>query len=235
MSPIDVYKLSFSLQLAIASGYLAYVISYAGIRQHHTTADTVLKSAAFGLPAMAIMSRGYQHPFWTPAVSVAVALAIGVAWRLYGATAWQSVVRRSGVSWADDIPTAWLGITATKTTSMLSQISVELTDGRVLLCEDTAKYIDAHEGPCLLGLNGDVGLYVDAEMRPDGTWKEKNDTRHATFGDLMTYVPVAEIKRVEMRYITAKAEKAALKAAAKAKAAGGEPSPEGTPASAPSD
>lgn len=210
--PTELIKLSFAVQLAIGGGYLAYLIAYAGIRQHHTAADAVLKSFAFGVPASAIMTYGYQSTVLTPLVAFAVTIVAGICWRGFGMRGWGALMRKARISWADDIPTAWLSVTATRTDFSPSQIAVEMTDGRLLLCEDTRLFGDAHEGPVTFGLVGDIALYVTAEQRPDGTWDEKTDVRHAD-GDLMTYIPASQIKRVEMRYFSEKAARAAEKVA----------------------
>ncbi len=208
----DLLTLSLAVQIAIAGGYIAYLIAYAGIRQHHTASDTVLKSFAFGCVASFIMTRGYQHAILTPIVAFASAIAAGLLWKLFGMSAWQKMLRASKVSWADDIPSAWLSVTATRTDCSPSQVCVELNDGRLLFCENTRLFGDAHEGPVTLGLLGDIAFYVTAERRADGTWDEKTDVRHAE-GDLMTYVPASNIRRVELRYLSEKAAKAAAKAA----------------------
>lgn len=210
--PTDLFKLSFAVQLAVASGYLAYLISYAGIRQHHTAADAILKSFAFGIIASAMMSYGYQSII-TPFIAFALTIAIGILWRWKGMSAWSDLARKAGISWSDDIPTAWLSITATRTDSSPSQVAVEMNDGRILFCDDTRLFGDCHQGPVTFGLSGDVAMYVTDECRPDGEWVAKDDPRHPDQGDLITYVPVSQIKRVELRYFSAKASKAAAQKA----------------------
>lgn len=212
---IDLFKLSFTVQLAVASGYLAYLIAYAGIRQHHTTADAVLKSFAFGILASALMTHGYQS-WLTPVIAFALSIVSGVLWRWVGMNAWAWITRKAGISWSDDIPTAWISVTATRTDASPSQVAVELTDGRILLCEDTRLYGDCHQGPVTFGLSGDVAMYVTDECRPNGEWIEKDDPRHADEGDLITYLPASQIKRVEVRYLSAKASKAAEQRASQA-------------------
>lgn len=210
----DLFKLSFTVQLAIGSGYLAYLIAYAGIRQHHTAADAILKSFVFGVITSATMLYGYQSKIWTPVVAFSLTIVAGILWRWRLMSWWRNLMRQSGVSWADDIPTAWLSVTATNTAYSPSQVAVETVDGRLLFCEDTRVYGDAHEGPVVFGLNGDVALYVTAERRPDGDWIEKDEIRHSSDGDLITYVPASQIKRVQLRYLSEKAAKEAAKAGA---------------------
>ena len=199
--PTALFNLSVAVQVSIVSGYLAYLIAYSGIRQHHTAADTVLKSFAFGLFATAIMKWGYQHPVFTPLVALSLSLVAGICWRLFGMAAWQSVMRNSRVSWSDDIPTAWLSITATDTRYRPSQIVIDVEGGRTLMCDDTRPYADAPHGPCIFGADGGVALYVTSEYR-DGEWIDQKDVRHPTQGDKITYIPASAVKRVEIRYWT---------------------------------
>lgn len=199
--PIALINLSVAVQVSIVSGYLAYLIAYTGIRQHHTAADTVLKSFAFGLFATAIMKWGYQQPIFTPIVGLALSLVAGICWRWFGMKAWQSIVRNSGVSWSDDIPSAWLSITATDTKYRPSQVVVDIEGGRILMCDDTRPYANAPHGPCVFGADGGVALYVTSEYR-DGEWITQDDVSHATQGDKITYIPASAVKRVEIRYWT---------------------------------
>jgi hypothetical protein len=219
-STSSLFQLSLTLQVAIGSGYLAYLISYAGLRQHHTAADAILRSFAFGVVANVAMQ---YLPLVKPvAVAVAFLMTIfcGVIWRWLLMHRWRNLMRILGVSWSDDIPTAWLSLTATSTGWAPSQVLVETLDGRMLFCDDTRLFKDAHEGPVVFGLQGDIALYVTAERRSDGEWFDKNDVRHTSEGDLITYVPASQIKRVEVRYLSATASKempaAAMVAEAKA-------------------
>ena len=54
MNP-DLLKVPIAIQIALAGGYLAYLVAYAGIRQHHTTADATFRSIVFGLAASAVL------------------------------------------------------------------------------------------------------------------------------------------------------------------------------------
>lgn len=209
----DLFNLSLALQISIAGGYLAYLIAYSGIRQHHSASDIIFRSFGFGIIASSIMTYGYNSTFLTPLVAFFSTIAAGVLWRMLLMHWWQNIARWAKISWSNDIPTAWLSITATRTDFSPSQISVELMDGRILFCEDTRLFGDAHEGPVTFGLNGDVALYVTAECRADGSWIEKEDVRHLYEGDLITYIPSAQIKRVEVRYLSEKAAKEAVRRA----------------------
>ena len=198
----ELIDLSWQLQLALGSGYLAYLISYAGVRDHHTAADAVFRAIAFGLIANILLA---WDPFSQPgniACAFLATIFAGALWRWRIGRWARYVLRWSNISWADDIPTAWLSITALSTDARPTQIAVELLDGRILLCEDTRPFADAPHGPYTLGLDGSAAIYVTAEMRPNGEWIEKQDARHETEGDLITYIPAPQIKRVDFRLWT---------------------------------
>jgi hypothetical protein len=200
-------NLPFYIQVALGSGYLAYLVAYAGIRQHHTPSEVIFRSIAFGLAATAIMLwapagpdafSSWRHPVWRPSTAVIVTVAIGAFWRWRGMRWSRAFLRKLSVSWTDDIPTAWLSVTATETNISPTQIIVDLESGRTLMCEDTRPFTDAPFAPCVYGLDGSIAFYVTAERPKDGEWVEREDVRH-TEGDLLTYVPAAAIKRVQLR------------------------------------
>lgn len=204
-------NLPLHLQISLGSGYLAYLVAYAGIRQHHTTSEVFFRSIAFGMAATAIMLWAppspsmlaeWRNPFWRPATAVLVTIAVGAFWRWRGMRWSRWTLRKLNVSWTDDIPTAWLSVTATETDARPTQIVVDLENGRTLLCEDTRAFIGAPFAPCVYGLDGSVAMYVTAERTPEGTWIERQDVRHPMDGDLLTYVPASTIKRVELRLWT---------------------------------
>ena len=118
----------------------------------------------------------------------------------------------ANISWTDDIPTAWLSITALRTDVRPSQLAIDLDCGRTLVCDDTRRFKDAPYGPCVFGLDGSVALYVTAEMRPDGTWIEKDDVEDQYDGPRLTYVPASSVKRVELRLWSRPTAKAAKEA-----------------------
>jgi hypothetical protein len=220
----ELFNLSFAVQVAIVSGYLAYLVAYSGVRQHHTAADTVLKSFAFGLVAAAIMKFGYKHPIGTPLAAFIVTLLVGMLWRGVGLDLWQKALRRTGVTWSDDIPTAWLTITAVGTKARPSQIVVDIEGGRSLMCDDTSKFAEAPFGPCVFGLDGGVALYVTSEFR-NGEWINHPDTSHRIRGDKITYIPAAAVKRVEIRHWTEEANGMASQEAAQCSVEGSEAEP----------
>lgn len=210
-------NLPLHIQLALGSGYLAYLVAYAGIRQHHTPSEVVFRSIAFGMAATAIMLwapeapatlNAWKHPFWRPATALAVTVAIGALWRWRGMRWSRTALRKLNVSWTDDIPTAWLSVTATETDISPTQIVVDLDNGRTLMCDDTRQFSGAPFAPCVYGLDGSIAFYVTAERPADGDWVERTEIRHDIEGDMLTYVPASAIKRVQLRLIPSSARRA---------------------------
>lgn len=194
----ELLKVPLAIQIALAGGYLAYLVAYAGIRQHHTAADATFRSIVFGLAASAVLLWKPFIPYVNEVAAVLAALVCGIIWRAIGMKSAQGALRWTGVSWADDVPTAWLTVTAIRTDVRPSQIAVDIDGGRTLFCEDTRPFADAPYGPCVYGLDGGIAFYVTSELRADGKWIEHTDVRNAD-GCRLTYVPASAIKRVEIR------------------------------------
>lgn len=201
-------SLPFYIQLALGSGYLAYLVAYAGIRQHHTPSEVAFRSIAFGMAATAVMLwapeapstfNSLKHSLWRPTTALIVTVAVGALWRWRGMRWSSAALRELNVSWTDDIPTAWLSITATETDVSPTQIIVDLDNGRTLMCEDTRPFDKAPFAPCVYGLDGSIAFYVTAERPAGGEWIELTDTRHAGDGDMLTYLPASSIKRIQLR------------------------------------
>lgn len=217
--------LPLAIQIALGSGYLAYLIAYAGLREKHTSTDAVFRTIAFGLIATAVLTWLDANSRLIQLSAFGATVLAGAFWRFKGMDWTRRVLRKSDISWTDDVPTAWLTVTATRTSAAVAHIAVDLDDGRTVVCDDTRPFADAPYGPCVFGLAGDVALYVTAERRPDGEWFDHLDILHPTEGARLTYLPVGKIKRVELRFWTkANALAAAAEMEAEQAAAG---APEG--------
>jgi hypothetical protein len=53
----------------------------------------------------------------------------------------------------------------------------------------------------LLGLNGDVALYLTHEEAADGKVKTLATVRDPGYGDRITYVPASHVKRITIRHM----------------------------------
>ena len=198
--PQDLLTLPFAIQVALSSGYLAYLVAFAGLRSHHTTTDMLFRVFVFSSLGTAIFYLLPNDPILAAALATLVSLVLALFWRKYGNRASKFILRKLQVSWSDDVPSAWLSITAERTDLRPSQIVVQLRDGRLLMCEDTRKFANAPFGPCMFGLEGSVAMYVTAEMRPNGEWIEQKDVIHPHEGARITHIPASEIARSEIRH-----------------------------------
>lgn len=201
----NVFELPFAIQVTLGSGYAAYLLAFAGLRSHHTTTDVIFRTVAFGLVASAslkTLSSFEINDVAGAVVAFVATLIVGAIWRTLAGPLFKRVTRRLLISWSDDLPSAWLSITAERTDLRPSQIVVELDDGRLLMCDDTRALAKAPFECGVFGLDGSIALYVTSERRPNGEWIEKHDVLHPEEGANITYVSHDRIKRVELRHWT---------------------------------
>jgi hypothetical protein len=109
-------------------------------------------------------------------------------------------MRALNSSWSDDDPSALATILA-NSKHHLSQVAVLLDDGTWLRCDDAGMFADAPFGPCKLGPNGDMAIYITHEQLTDGSVKELRTVRDPYYGDRVTYIPASKIKRVNYRHM----------------------------------
>lgn len=196
-----VLSLPWQIQVALGSGYAAYMLAYAGIRDHHKATDIGFKSAAFGMVAIvSLLATAKWLPAWAVLTAFFWSLVAGFSWRRWGMERLRNFLRDTDASWADDAPSAWATLTVCNSKYFVAQISIQLDDGTWLRCIDTRQFKDKAFGPMTIGVNGDVALYVTQEEAPNGTTVNFTDVTVDYWGSRLTYVPAAKIKRVAMRY-----------------------------------
>lgn len=187
----------WQIQVALGSGYTAYMAAYAGIRSHHQAIDTTFRALAFGLVATAIL---ILVPAEYPAVAITGAftasLIAGLLWRRFGGRMWERVLRQIDVSWGDDTPTAWQRLISDQD-HYVTQISVLTADGRWFRCDDAGAVADLPNGPCILGTNGDIVLYPTHVVDTQGSRTVTVNDAH--WGARATYLPASQIKQVNIR------------------------------------
>lgn len=199
--PSDLLNLSWQIQVALASGYAAYLLCYAGIRGSHTTIDTTFSTLVFSLIATAILylAKPRIHDVAAGALAFILTCAAGILWRRFFRKPLRWLMREWNVSWSDDDPSSLATLLANQD-HPVSQVGVLLDDGTWLQCRNLGLFADAPFGPCKLGANGDVALYLTHEVSPGGDVKELQTVRDAYYGDRITYVPASRIKRVTVRH-----------------------------------
>lgn len=208
MSP-DLLELPWATLLALASGYAGYWVASTGLRQHHRQIDVLFMVTVYAAVATGVRATLLAHfsaleldRFNAEAVASAAAflasLVIGALWRRFADNWVHAGMRRLGLSYVDDMPSAWVSLSA-RTDFELTQLTVDLRSGDRLHCNDTPRFRQA-PFPLTLGSNGDVLMYVTHERRgADGEVEQVLDVHHPDWGFEITYIPAAEISRVMLR------------------------------------
>ena len=193
--------LPWQVQVALASGYTAYMASYLGIREHHKSVDVIFRALAFGLIAVGILQLSPPcHPVSAIIAAFLTTLSAGLLWRKYGRDFYRKFLREFDVSWADDTPSAWARMQE-DSHYPISQISVLTDDDTWLFCEDASRYSGEPYGPCILGTNGDIIMYVDKSENKDGQVNTVEGVIDPGWGALASYIPASKIKQVSIRRI----------------------------------
>lgn len=197
----DIFALPWAIQLALGSGYAAYVTAYSGIRDHHKTIEITFATLVFSLVTtmVFVVISLRLPPLWAALAAFVVTVISGALWRKAGRRLLRYVLRATNVSWSDDTPSAWAAIIDNERYK-ITQISVELTDGTCLRCDDTARFEDAPFHGRILGSNGDIALYLTHVDHADGRSREMTTVRNEDYGDRITYVPAAQIRQIGLRY-----------------------------------
>jgi hypothetical protein len=203
MSTEDLLKLPWDLQVPLASGYAAYVLAYTGLRDRQKTVDIAFISLVFSLAATAVLALAAKRgvdPVKASALAFAVTVSSGALWRKLGRPFVAWALRAANITWSNDDPSA-LASLGENTKCYVTQIAVQLDDDSWLSCLDAAQFSKSPFGPFQLGPNGDVALYVTDISSADGTDKPQLTLRDPAYGDRITYVPAARIKRITVRYL----------------------------------
>jgi hypothetical protein len=191
---------TWQLQVALGSGYTAYMIAYTGIRTHHKTIETTFRALAFGLVATsAMLTTPTDRKALTIVMAFGATVIAGLIWRRLGMRAWAWLLRILDISWADDTPSAWIRLNHDQTCH-ITQISVLTTDGTVHKCDDAERCGQFPMGPCIFGTNGDVLMYVTHRKKPgDETDIPTVGLEDAHWGARATYLPAEKIERIDIR------------------------------------
>lgn len=194
---IEFIELGTAVQVSLAAGYLAYCTAYAGFRRHHQTRDTIFISLVFAAIASAVISL-VQILGTVPAYILAVfaALLSASIWRWFGRELWHKTMHASKVHREDGVETTWEALVQTK--KIVDQISVHLSDGRILYLNDRPKYAGTPWDGLYLGGDGSVLMIVEEEELPDGT-EEGRQGVCSDWGTRLTYLPASQIARVNIR------------------------------------
>ena len=194
---IEFFNLGTTVQVCLGSAYLAYCTAYAGFQRHHNNRDAIFITLVFA----AIASTAYSYAqdcgiYLAYFISFAAALVTAVIWRLLGRELWQKAMQVSKVHREDGVTSTWESLVQTK--KSVKQISVHLSNGRVLYLNDRPKYIGTPWDGLYLGGDGGILMIVEEEDLPDGTEEERQGIQ-SDWGARLTYLPASQITRVNIR------------------------------------
>lgn len=194
----NILALPLSTLTILVAGYLGYRVAYTGKDGNHRTIDTIFLSLVYALIAKAVLSYGpMASELKSSALAVAISLLAAAAWRRWGEDLIFKLLRFSRVSASDRHSSAWDSLRM-KPRFAPSTLVVRLRDGRRLMCSDLSRFMAFEAGPCLLGADGSVSLFVtDQAEAGSEDWKER-EIFHDGFGTEITYVPAAEIAEIKV-------------------------------------
>ncbi len=199
--PNELLNLPVAMQTALASGYAAYLLSYTGLRYNHKTIDVAFITLVFSLIATAIVTQTIQLGLLASGTLAFFGTCVcGLAWRKWGRYVVWRALRAANVTWSNDDPSA-LATLCGNSTFPVAQVAVQLDDHTWLECADTTRFSDAPYSPCIIGQNGDIGLYLTHEEQPDGSRLELQTVNVPTYGYRLTYIPAAKIRQITVRHM----------------------------------
>lgn len=198
---------SWTTILTLASGYAGYFVAHVGQREHHQQLDQAFRVIFYGFwgifAYMALRAYGGVEILVASAISVVGSAALGAFWRKWGKRALSWLLRRGNISMSDDVPTAWAALFDVGDVVDATQLKVCLTDGTHFFCDDFVKFADQPNGPCILGGQGDVLMYVTQIGKNDDAgkriWVNVDSGPKPGYGSAITYIPREQIARVELR------------------------------------
>lgn len=195
-------SLPWSTLLTLACGYSAYLLSNMGLREHHKTIDVAFSTILYGTFARFLYEAlmGINWPIsLASAAAFALSLILGALWCLYGRECFVLVLRKLRISHTDEMPSAWFSLFSVKNVDG-RQLSVKLTDGVWLHCEDLNLFANEPNGPCKLGNNGDVLMYVTHTKASGATeFVPVGNTIDPNWGTEVTYIPKDKIAHIDFR------------------------------------
>lgn len=194
-------QLPFSTIAVLASGYLAYRTSYVGRDGTYRTVDTLFCTLAFAAVAQ-MVTQWAATALATPLPQVAgfgAAMATAVFWRRWGASWSFRALRAAGISTSDHLETAWDTIRLKPGFAPTTYI-VKRTDGTLLMCHRPEDFAKLRDGPCILGADGSIALFVTDRLEPGATDWQPRDVFAEQLGYEMTYIPAAHV--AEIRFTT---------------------------------
>jgi hypothetical protein len=193
--------LPWATLLVLASGYAGYYVANAGLRDHHKAVDIAFSTIVFGFlasfPYHGLLSVGFSM-VWASLAAFATSLLCGAIWNRRGRGLFERFLRISRVSHTDSLPTALASLFA-KTGTNGRQLTLKLTDGTWLHCEDLSRFAGLPNGPCSFGLSGDVLMYATHVKVGSDDFEVIEGTIDEEWGAEIVYIPRDKIERFYLR------------------------------------
>lgn len=198
----DLVRLPWSTLLTLACGYAAYYVANVGVRDHHKSIDVIFSTLVFGFFsyfAYAIFTLVFDVSIaWASALTFVVAIVYGSLWSRLGRPFLETAFRRSKVAYSDDLPSAWSALSRSRKVG--TQLTIKLKDGSWVKCDNLHTFAALPDGPCTLGMKGDVLIYVTHTQAPDkDEFTAVDGTVDPDWGAEITYLPADQIVRVDLR------------------------------------
>lgn len=182
----------------LVAGYLGYRLAYTGKDSKHSTIDTVFLSLVYALIAKAVLSLPLPVPELPKvAIAIIVALVTAALWRRWGEHWVFRLLRWAGISTSDRHVTAWDSLRM-KSGFEPRTLMLRLRDGRRLMCGDLGRFLGFEAGPCLLGSDGSVALFVTDQSDAGSSDWQAREISAEEFGTEMTYVPADQIAEIKV-------------------------------------
>ena len=198
-------NLPWQTQIVVVGGYIGYVIAYTGRRAGHKVLDVAAISLCFGGIGLLALHVALQETppsnelrkVFAGFSAVIAPLIGGVLWRAKLRRVCQRLIRWISGSEEDGLPSAWDTIIQEEG-HVYSQINIRLKDGRELESYQMEGLNSLPNGPCALGNDGSIALYV-THIKDPGT--ERREAKNITDleGARITYVPADQIAEVDFR------------------------------------
>lgn len=193
-------SLPWTTLLILASGYAGYFIANIGMRDQHKTIDVIFSTIVFGffgaLAFHAAMAR-------LPDVAVAGLVAfgataiLGALWSKLGRFFLTFILRKTNVTYNDDLPTAFDALIS-ETGTDATQVTVKVGEDW-LMCDKLADYAGHPNGPLVLGRSGDVLMYVTHIQHGDSEFEKLGTLTLGKWGTEVTYIPADQVSRISIR------------------------------------
>ena len=212
-------ELPSQILVVLASGFIAYRIAYTGKDSGHKSVDVIFFTAVFAafsrlvIAGVALFNTGSVATWSSYGLAFIVAVAAAAFWRRAGEEWVRGALRWTGISTSDRYTSA-LETMMAREGHKPNQLVVRKTDGSAVMCERLADFEHAPYGPCLLGPDGSVSLYVTDSRSGQGSDWEPVPTVKNDWGVALTFIPADHVAEIELRYpLTAKALEASAQAA----------------------